>query len=174
MQGMTTSRTTSALAALAAASVLALTACGGGGSASSAPAGGSGGTISTTSVDGVGDILVDSAGNALYSPDQESGGMIACTGPCASVWVPVTVSGGDQPTGTADVEGKLGVVQRPDGSDQVTFDQEPLYTFAPDGGPGTVTGNGLSDTFGGTSFTWHVAAVGPVSGNATSTRDGYS
>jgi hypothetical protein len=36
-----------------------------------------------------------------------------------------------------------------------------------------VTGNGFADTFGGTSFTWRVAAPGPVSGGSTSTGGGY-
>jgi predicted lipoprotein with Yx(FWY)xxD motif len=171
---MTAFRTYSALVVLASASIFVLSACGGGSSSdSSQPATGAGETVSVADVQGVGAVLVDSQGDALYSPDQESGGKVLCTDACTSIWVPLTVSGGDRPAGSSDVSSKLGVVQRPDGSDQVTYDGKPLYTFVEDPGPRTVTGNGFEDSFGGTSFTWHVAAPGPVSGGSTSTEGGY-
>jgi len=130
-------------------------------------------TVSVAMVAGVGDVLVDSKGDALYSPEQEAGGKVLCTGACTSIWVPLTVPNGDQPTGSSDVSAKLGVVERPDGAAQVTYDGKPLYTFVKDNEPRTVTGNGFTDAFGGTSFTWHVAASGPVSGGSTSTGGGY-
>lgn len=55
----------------------------------------------------------------------------------------------------------------------MTYEGKPLYTFAEDPSPGEVTGNGFADDFGGTSFTWHVAAPGSVSGGTTSTEGGY-
>jgi predicted lipoprotein with Yx(FWY)xxD motif len=149
---------------------LALAGCGGGGSGEPAPGGGE--NVSVESVDGVGDVLVDAGGHALYSPDQESGGKVLCTDACASIWIPVTLPAGKQPTGSSDVSARLGLVRRPDGQEQVTFDGRPLYTFAEDGTAGEVTGNGFSDMFGGTGFTWHVAALGPVSGGSTA-RGGY-
>ena len=169
---MTTSRTY-ATAALALA-VLALSACGGSGNAASPAAGttgSSGDTVSTANVSGTGTVLVDSKGMALYSPDQETSGKIMCTAECTSIWVPLTVSG--QPTGTSAVAARLGTVMRPDGATQVTFDGKPLYTFAEDSGPNTVTGNGAKDAFGGTSFTWHVAAPGAVTTTSTSGGGGY-
>ena len=172
---MTLSRTYSVLAALTAASALVLAACGGDGSSNSSPATGttSGETVAVAKVDGVGDVLVDSQGAALYSPDQETGGKVLCTGACTSIWVPLTLPDGAQPTGSSDVSGQLGVVQRPDGTEQVTYEGKPLYSFVEDRAPQTVTGNGFADSFGGTSFTWHVAAVGPASGGSTSTEGGY-
>lgn len=170
---MTALRRTSALVALASVSALALSACGGGGSSDSAPATGGGETVSVATVDGVGDVLVDSQGDALYSPDQEAGGKVLCTDACTSIWIPLTIPAGDQPSGPSDVSEKLDVVMRPDGATQVTYEGKPLYTFVEDGGPRTVTGNGFADTFDGTSFTWRVAAPGPVSGGSTSTGGGY-
>ena len=41
---------------------------------------------------------------------------------------------------------------RPDGSRQVTFDGRPLYRFAEDSDAGTVTGNGIADSFDGQSL----------------------
>ena len=49
-----------------------------------------------------------------------------------------------------------------EGGSQVTFGGKPLYTFVQDS-PGQVTGNGVTDSFGGTSFTWTVASTGQVS-----------
>jgi predicted lipoprotein with Yx(FWY)xxD motif len=153
--------------------VLLATACGGGGSSASAaqtptaPAPGK--TVSAVKVDGVGTVLVDSKGMALYSPAQEASGTISCTGSCTSIWVPLTLPMGQSaPTGSAGLENKLGTVQRPDGTTQVTFDGKPLYTFVQDSGPGVVSGNDFSDSFDGNSFTWHVASIGAASGNSSS------
>ena len=55
----------------------------------------------------------------------------------------------------------------------MTFEGKPLYTFVEDNAPNTVTGNGVSDSFGGMSFTWHVASTEAVSGGSTSSGGGY-
>jgi predicted lipoprotein with Yx(FWY)xxD motif len=147
---MTRSRTG---AALAAALALALSACGGNDeepAASGAPA-----TVSVEQADGVGAVLVDRSGAALYTADEEADGRIRCRGECLAFWLPLEASGA--PTASDDVPGELGSVERPDGTMQVTHDGRPLYRFSDDEEPGQVTGDGLSDTFGGTSFTWRVA-----------------
>jgi predicted lipoprotein with Yx(FWY)xxD motif len=113
-------------------------------------------TVSLASVSGVGRVLVDSKGFALYSPAQEKGGTIRCTAGCVSIWVPLTVKGSPK----AGSGLNLGTVMRPDGKTQVTFDGKPLYRFAEDNSPKSVSGNGVSDNFGGKSFTWHVASPG--------------
>jgi predicted lipoprotein with Yx(FWY)xxD motif len=87
--------------------------------------------------------------------------------------VPLTLSGSGKPTGTSDVQAKLGTVDRPDGATQVTYEGKPLYTFVEDTRPGQVTGNGFHDQFGGQQFTWEVASVGAVSSTSTSTGRGY-
>jgi predicted lipoprotein with Yx(FWY)xxD motif len=153
------------LIALAAA---ALTACGSSSqqaqkSAAASPAT----TVALAKVSGVGQVLVDSKGFALYSPKQDSSKMIRCTGSCTAIWVPLTVKG--SPTGDSSVAGKLGTVMRPDGRKQVTFDGKPLYTFVEDSSPKTVNGDGASDQFGGVHFNWNVASVGkttPSSGGS--------
>jgi predicted lipoprotein with Yx(FWY)xxD motif len=167
---MTTLRTPIAIVVLGLAVLAGLTACGGsGGSAttSSPGAAAAGKTVSQTDVSGVGTILVDANGDALDSPDQEAGGTILCTGSCTAIWIPLTLSSGETtPTG---VDG-LALVRRPDGSQQVTYRGAPLYTFAEDTTAGEVKGDGLSDSFGGTDFTWHVAGGGSTSsGSGTGT-----
>jgi len=143
------------LSALAVLAALALSACGSGSGhakRSAAPAD----TVSLAPVSGVGKVLVDARGFALYSPVQEKSGTIRCTASCTAIWVPLTTKG--KPTASAGLS--LGTVMRPDGKTQVTFGGKPLYRFAEDSSPKTVTGNGVSDNFGGTSFTWHVASPG--------------
>lgn len=159
--------------------VVALAACGGGGGSdgggsTTQPSGAQ--TVSAQTIGGVGTVLVDAEGEALYVNDQDATGMISCLGKCTSIWPPLTLpSGTAKPVAADGLSGKLGVVMRPDGARQVTWAGKPLYTFAEDGGPGKVTGNGTQDSFGGLSFTWHVAATGKVGGTKTSTqpRGGY-
>jgi predicted lipoprotein with Yx(FWY)xxD motif len=98
-------------------------------------------------------VLVDSHGAALYTSNMEVNGDVFCTGSCTEVWLPLTAR---HPTATSDVEGDLGVLTRPDGSRQVTYDGKPVYRFAEDGGPGDVTGDGVTDSFDGQEFTWNV------------------
>ena len=152
--------------------VLALSACGGSKSGSPAPPANAKSTVTAQKVSGTGTVLVDAKGDALYSPAEEKGGTIHCTGGCTAVWVPLTVASGATPTAGSGVSGKLGVVKRPDGTRQVTWNGSPLYTFANDGGPGDVMGNGATDNFSGMSFTWHVATMGSAPAPATSTTKG--
>ena len=160
-----------------------LAACGGssnssGGSSnasSTAPAqtSSSSSTVSTKSVSGVGTVLVDSQGHALYMNNQDTASKQACTSACQAFWPPLKASG--QPTSSdSAIQAKLGV-----SNGQVTFDGKPLYTFVQDTSPGQVTGNGFMDSFGGTNFTWSVAmAGGSSSGSAgaasTATTSGSS
>jgi predicted lipoprotein with Yx(FWY)xxD motif len=163
--------TPAAVAALA----IALASCGGSssssGSSSSAktPARQ---TVSTTQIGGVGKVLVDASGMALYTPDNETASNVRCTGACTSIWKPLS-PGGKTPTAASDAV-KLGVITRPDGTKQVTAAGKPLYTFAQDS-PGAVNGNGASDAFGGQRFTWHVVKSGGTAAAAPSapSRGGY-
>ena len=171
--------TYAALLALAAAAILIVSACGGGSDSSadgSAPGGSSSAqTVLVDTVDGVGEVLVDSEGAALYAADQEADGMVLCTDSCAAIWDPLTVSGGN-PTAGDGLSGKLGVVKRPDGARQVSFEGRPLYRFVEDPSAGKVTGNGFADTFDGRQFTWHVATPTGVSSSSapsSSSSGGY-
>jgi predicted lipoprotein with Yx(FWY)xxD motif len=153
------------LVLLALAAALVLAACGGASkSTPSAPAGGT--TIAVKSIDGVGDVLVDSAGKALYSSDVEAGGKVRCTGACTSFWKPLTVGSGTPKAAAA--AGKVSVVKRPDGARQLAVDGKLLYTFSEDA-PGKLEGNGFSDDFDGHHFTWKAVLAG---GNAAGTASG--
>jgi predicted lipoprotein with Yx(FWY)xxD motif len=162
-------------AGAAAATTLAVAACGGGnnGGAASTTTATSTGAVTVQRVAGIGSVLVDPAGKALYTPDQEADGKVRCTGACASIWQPVLApaSGAPKAAGGAAM---LDVIVRPDGKRQLTAGRKPLYTFTEDPA-GKVTGNGFSDAFGGRHFTWHAVLAGGAASSAstTSSRNGY-
>jgi predicted lipoprotein with Yx(FWY)xxD motif len=162
--------------AVAAAATLAACGGGGGGNATAAMSGAAGKAVSVKQISGAGKVLVDSSGQALYASEQETAaGKVLCTGACNSFWTPLTVHGGAP--SAASLPGKLGVVERPDGTKQVTYNGELLYSFTQDQ-PGEVTGDGFKDAFGGQRFTWHVVSTNggsPSTGSgATSTQGGLS
>lgn len=151
------------VAGLAAAGTL-LAACGGSGPAVSDPGTSPLPAIATSSVSGVGTVLVDAAGKTLYFTDQDANGTIRCTRACVSFWFPATTSSVKVPPGS--VAG-LSVIKRPDdGKEQFAYRGRPLYEFKLDGMAGQVNGQDVHDRFGSTAFTWHAAVV---AGTAAST-----
>lgn len=156
-------------AALAAAAILAGCGAAVASTSSNATTSAAAATVSSRQVSGVGSVLVDKSGLALYASDQETGGMARCTGACTSFWKPLTVNG-TAPTGS-DISGTLGTVKRADGTTQVTYNGKLLYTFSLDK-PGHVNGNGFSDAFGSQKFTWHAVLAGAASGSSGSGQTG--
>lgn len=106
-------------------------------------------------------ILVDPTGHTLYRTSTETAGGIAgltCVGSCTATWHPLLLPPGDlQPIPGAGVSGHLGVVSRPNGSSQVSWQGSPLYTYAGDSAPGQTNGQGADHT-------WSVVRVGPTTG----------
>jgi len=157
-----------ALSATAIAAGALLAACAGGGSYGSGASDqprttSSNAALDTTRIAGIGAVLTDSTGNTLYTADQESRGTIRCTADCLTVWLPVTAAGDVH--APAPLMQQVATVARPDnGERQVTFDGAPLYTFALGDSPGSASGDGVQDSFGGTTFTWHAARVSGSSG----------
>lgn len=114
---------------------------------SSIPTGsGSTATVKVSSNPTFGDILVDSTGRALYTygPDAGHHGISECSGACLQAWPPLTVPAGATPAAGSGVTGTLAAVAQPNGTDQVTYNGLPLYTFAQDNAAGEVTGNNVS------------------------------
>lgn len=173
------------------AAALAIAACGSSGSTSTPSAGttpGSGSaattnpaasgksqsTVSLKPVSGIGNVVVDHAGMAVYNSNQEPNtSKIVCTASagCTSFWKPLLVSGG-KPAGSGNV-GKLGTFQNPEGDTQVTINGVPVYTFVSDSA-GKVTGNNYKDQFNGASFHWHVLIAGGKAAPASAGPSGSS
>ena len=74
--------------------------------------------------------------------------MPSCYGACEGAWPPLVTTGLPEPSNGTSAN-KIGVVERKDGSKQVTYAGHPLYAFSGDKAPGQATGNDTSD-FGGT------------------------
>ena len=112
----------------------------------------------------MGKILVNGQGLSLYLLTADSPDQSACTDACASAWPPLIVSG--QAAAGDGVDGSLmGTLTRPDGSDQVTYNGHPLYTFKGDHASGDVAGQGIQ-SFGGTWYLLSPAGE-PISGGGT-------
>jgi len=104
-------------------------------------------------------ILVTTKGRTLYTLSAEVHGRFICTPKsCLAVWKPLVLKKGQHATGVTH----LGVVTRPDGRRQATFNGRPLYTFQQDKKKGDANGEGFKDV-----GTWH-AAVAPKSKKASS------
>lgn len=97
----------------------------------------------------LGYVLATSRGYTIYwySRDHRDSSRSACTGGCLQAWPPVT--GTPVAAKGLKLDAVLGVITRPGGMVQATYDGYPLYTFASDSAPGQV--NGAGD--GGV---WHV------------------
>ena len=102
-----------------------------------------------------GAILTNTSGMTLYTFSADSGGKSACTGQCATAWPPATIAS-TTPTAPSGVTASaLKTITRDDGSYQLTYNGQPLYTFVKDTAAGQVNGNGVN-AFNGT---WSVAKV---------------
>lgn len=162
---------------LAIPAALALAACGSAGSSGSAhpsdaaaTGGASTSTVAVRQLPGVGSVLIDNTGKALYANNLEAGGKILCdSAACNAFWMPLTITGGT-PT-AAPAVGKLGVITRPNGKRQVTANGKPLYTFSEDSS-GKANGNGFQDDFSGHHFTWNVVRAGGTTAEGTGSRSG--
>jgi predicted lipoprotein with Yx(FWY)xxD motif len=152
---------------------LALAACGGSSSRSStqssAPAttvaaaasgGATAAVVRTASNSTLGaTVLVNSQGMTLYHLSGEQGGKFICTSAaCVATWPPLLATSTATPAGGV---GKLGTVKRPNGTVQVTYNGEPLYTFSHDKA-GEANGQGIKDV-----GTWTAVSTGASSAVAT-------
>lgn len=123
----------------------------------------------------LGPILTDANGHTLYYLTSELGGApTQCTGACLSHWTPLSV-----PTATSDavepagLSGVLSVNTRADGINQVSYGEEPLYSFAGDKAPGDIHGEGIH-AFGGVWLAAQVTAFPLVTPLVTAQSDGVS
>lgn len=110
-------------------------------------------------VTGLGQVLTGADGKTLYRFDKDTATppKSNCDGDCAAAWPPVMA------TGSVEVQGVdtklIGTVTRTDGSQQVTVNGWPVYTYVKDTVAGEAKGQGVG------AGTWN--AITPTGGKAT-------
>lgn len=105
-----------------------------------------------------GNILKTSRGLTLYVFAADSPNKSTCYNTCAKYWPPFLMKGGTKPPAKlAGIPGTFGVTMRTDGSQQLTYDRAPLYTFLQDKDSGDAYGQGL---VAGGGYWWVVVAAG--------------
>ena len=92
-------------------------------------------------------VLTNAKGFTLYSfaPDTQTASK--CYGSCAVYWPPVTGTAAASP----GLPGRIGTIERTDGSEQLTYNGHPLYTYIADTAPGQARGNNINLNGG----VWH-------------------
>ncbi len=65
----------------------------------------------------------------VYTYSKDGPSQSACTGSCARTWLPALSTSTPQVTGGL-AKSSVGLIVRPDGSRQVTFNRKPLYLYA--------------------------------------------
>jgi len=102
-----------------------------------APAG-TGVTLHSTEIGGVA-VLTNAKGFTLYWFAPDTATTSRCTGSCAAYWPPVFGT----PRAGPGLTGRLGIISRPGGGVQATYDGHPLYSYIGDNSPGQANGNNL-------------------------------
>ena len=91
----------------------------------------------------LGSILTDADGSTLYTFTEDEPNVSNCQNdPCPQTWPPLII-GSEPPVAGEGIPGELGVIERQDGSRQVTYNDMPLYGFLNDQAPGDANGQGI-------------------------------
>jgi predicted lipoprotein with Yx(FWY)xxD motif len=85
-------------------------------------------------------VLTNAKGFTLYSFAPDTPTASKCYGSCAAYWPPATGTLAASP----GVPGRVGTIKRTDGTEQLTYNGHPLYTYIGDSTPGQAKGNNLN------------------------------
>jgi predicted lipoprotein with Yx(FWY)xxD motif len=101
--------------------------------------------VSTRSVPGFGEILVNSSGRTLYMfvPDKDK--KVTCFSQCAKIWPPLFLPTGAKAVAAGGAQqALLGSDKDPAGGRVVTYSHWPLYLYLGDTKPGVAFGQALN------------------------------
>jgi predicted lipoprotein with Yx(FWY)xxD motif len=118
--------------------------------ASSAATASRGTALKTTTISGT-TVLTNARGFTLYSYAPDTPDSSKCYGSCAAYWPPVTGTA----AASSGLPGRVGTIKRTDGSEQLTYNGHPLYTYIADTAPGQARGNNVNLNGG----LWHEVRV---------------
>lgn len=125
-------------------------------------------TIGTVHVAGLGDVLADAHGRALYMFPPDAGMRVTCTGACAGTWPPVVIADRKRPSAGRGVRSRLlsTLVDPNSGARVVTYAGHPLYRYAGDVQRDTANGQAIVNDGG----PWYV--LSPTGNPITSATAG--
>ncbi|MFB9238034.1 hypothetical protein ACFFWC_21170 [Plantactinospora siamensis] len=104
-------------------------------------------TLAAKKLPRMGAVVTDQKGWVLYRFDKDSANPPTsnCVDTCARVWPPALTDGNPQLQGVSD--DKIGTVDRPDGTRQITIGGWPVYRYIGDKKPGQWKGQGVGNTW---------------------------
>jgi predicted lipoprotein with Yx(FWY)xxD motif len=113
-------------------------------------------------------IVVNAKGRTIYrfEKDDNNPPRTACAGDCLKTWQPVLAPNGVQ-VGEGIDQDLVGVITRPDGSEQLTLKGWPMYYFHKDLSLGQIAGHGAKDQ-------WFAITAGGGKAKRKSTSSGGS
>ncbi len=117
---------------------------------------------------GIGFYLTNATGWTLYllKTDTPGNGTSTCTGVCIKFWPAFYTNNLNLPTGLNATN--FGVITRPDGSKQLTYNGSPLYYFIKDMKPGDTNGQGVK----GVWYAYSLPVPGVLITSTTTTSGG--
>jgi len=116
----------------------------------------------------LGRVLVNSKGHTLYLFKKDKGAKSSCYGSCATFWPPL-LKHGTVTLGPGLKKSLLGTTRRRNGTQQLTYDKHPLYTYKLDTRAGQTAGQGVNG-FG--AKWWALSASGKAITKTTPTATG--
>lgn len=99
--------------------------------------------LNASSTKALGQFLVDSNGMTLYRYTKDTNASSTCSGSCAALWPPYTVSSPLGLAAAAGINGDISTITRTDGTHQVIYKGTPLYYWSKDKKPGDTTGQNV-------------------------------
>ena len=103
----------------------------------------------------LGHYLMGANGMTLYVFTNDTEGQSNCYEGCAAAWPPLTVEGDSVAVAPLAIPGSFGIIERTDGTMQVSYNGYPLYFWRDDEVPSDATGQGRGDV-------WYVANLNPM------------
>lgn len=88
----------------------------------------------------IGPYFTDAKGMTLYTFANDTENVSNCTETCIKNWPPYIA-----PSSQIELPAKFGVIKRPDGIFQYTWNRMPLYYYSGDTHPGETNGNGYKN-----------------------------
>lgn len=98
-------------------------------------------TVSLADSPAIGQYLVDQKGLTLYYFKNDTQGSSSCSGQCAVLWPPFYAQ--SVALGPGLNQSDFAMINRTDGTEQLTFRGWPLYYYYMDTSPGDVKGQGI-------------------------------